>query len=222
MTISSRSIFFLFLFSLLPLVAESSEYMLFSPRPLEGELLMPERGKGVLVRRITIKKGDTLSQISRDFSGKGSYYPQILLFNDIRNPDRIFAGRELMVPISKQDALTKTFPFKKNVSLPVDKSTLRKTKRADMTAVKAAAPVKRKQRTIAKEPLPDKQTPGSESLVNTSEQDAYSKAVSAYDRGEYAMALSLFNRFLERYPSSSRDSDASLYKAECLLKLSDQ
>jgi len=221
MTHSTRSILLLALISLLPALAESSEYLLFSPRPIEGELLLPERGKGLLVKRITIKRGDTLSQISREFSGKGSYFPQILLFNDITNPNLIFTGKELLVPVSKQAALKPSSP-EKSVSPAGDKDSLRENERADKpAAVKAAVPAKRKQRTTANKPLAKKQVPGSELSVN-GEQDSYSKAVSAFNREEYAQALSLFSRFLQRYPSSSMAADASLYKAECLLKLSVQ
>jgi TolA-binding protein len=222
MTPSTRSIVFLFLFSLLPLSAESSEYMLFSPRPLEGELLMPERGKGVLVQRITIKRGDTLSQISRVYSGKGSYYPQILLFNDITNPDRIFAGKELMVPVSKQEALSKNASQPENVSKPVKKDSLPKPAPLGLTGSKKTVPAEKNRRSVANNPLPKKSLPDNEQLAKKVEQDFYAKAVSAFSREEYDKALTLFSRFLERYPSSSMAADASLYKAECLLKLSGQ
>ena len=210
MTHPARLLSLLLLFGFWPLAAESSEYLLFSPHPLEGELLMPERGKGILVRRITIQRGDTLSQISRDFSGKGSYYPQILLFNNITNPDRIFAGKELMVPVSKQDALTKTVPEKKRVTPPAQKKPLQKP-----------TPAEKPKRSAVDKPLPAKPLP-QERLVVSGEQVSFAKAVSAFKRAEYEKALSLFNRFLERYPSSAMASDASLYKAECLLKLSGQ
>lgn len=222
MTISTRSIVFLLLFSLLPLVAESSEYMLFSPRPLEGEVLMPERGKGVLVRRIIIQRGDTLSQLSRDFSGKGSYFPQILLFNDITDPDLIFAGKELMVPVSKQAAVSKISPPRENVPQPLKKSALRKPAPAKQSGTKTTAPTEKHKRPVADKPSAKKQLPDRRLLVNKGEQDSYSKAINAYRREEYEKALALFSRFLERYPSSSMAPDASLYKAECLLKLSGQ
>src|SRR6185369_11734985 len=81
---SLRLIIFLSLVSLLPVVAESSEYELFAPTAQEGEQTVPERGKGVLVRRITIKPGDTLSRISRNFSGKGSYFPRFSCLTTLR------------------------------------------------------------------------------------------------------------------------------------------
>jgi len=222
MTYSTRSLLLLLLFSLLPTLAESSEYLLFSPRPLEGELLMPERGKGLLVKRITIKRGDTLSQISREFSGRASYFPQILLFNNIANPNLIFTGRELLVPVSKQGALAKTATPEKSASPAGGKDSWREKERADMPVVKAVVPAKRKQRAIVNKPLAKKQEPAGELPVHNGEQDFYAKAVSAFGNEEYAQALSLFNRFLQRYPSSSMAADASLYKAECLLKLSAQ
>ena len=54
---------------------------LYSPAPVEGEAV----GDGVLVREVTVKKGDNLSRISKRYSGRDYYYPQILLFNEIKN-----------------------------------------------------------------------------------------------------------------------------------------
>lgn len=218
---SALFIVFILLVSLLPLPVESSEYLLFSPGPLEGELLVPQRGKGVLVRRITIKPGDTLSSISQDFSGRSSYFPQILLFNDIRNPDLILAGRELIVPVSKQSALSKTSTSENKLSPAVKKSSLAKPKPAGVTGDKSNSGTEKSQRRSAGKMAPKIQEPtGAQS--NKKEQDAYSTAISAYRREEYKQSLSLFSRFLAMYPSSSLAADASLYKAECLFKLSGQ
>lgn len=214
-------IVFVLLVSLLPLPVECSEYLLFSPGPLEGELLVPQRGKGVLVRRITIKPGDTLSHISQVFSGRSSYFPQILLFNDIRNPDLILAGRELIVPVSKQNALSKSSSSEKIVLPPVKKDSPAKPKPAIVTGDKSNSATEKSQRKSAGKMAPKKQEPTGENS-NKKEQDAYSTAISAYRREEYQQALSLFSRFLALYPSSSLAADASLYKAECLFKLSGQ
>lgn len=69
---------------------------LYKPQPAEEGLT----GEGVLVREVTVKRGDSLSRISRQHSGRGDYYPQILLFNDIKNPHRIQTGQLLRVPVS--------------------------------------------------------------------------------------------------------------------------
>lgn len=218
MTHSVRSTLLLLLLCGLPAAAHSSEYMLFSPRPLEGELLLPERGKGVLVKRITIKEGDTLSQISQDFSGRGSYFPQILLFNNIPNPDRIRAGRELVVPVSKQGAIaTKSAPVEKTPQ-PV----ARKPKsRPAPEKVQTTAPAQKTRLKSYAIPAQRKQLPTGQP-ADKSAQDAYSRAINAYRTGEYQKSLSLFSRFLAQYPSSPLAADAALYKAECLFKLSGQ
>ena len=87
--------------------ASAGDYLLYLPKPVEA-IDAPLSGEGVLVKKIMILKGDTLSAISRRFSGKGSYFPQILLFNNISNPNRIYAGRNLLVPVSGQSTLEKT------------------------------------------------------------------------------------------------------------------
>lgn len=61
-------------------------------------------GNGVLVKEISIQKGDTLYDLSHKYSGKGYFYPQILLFNDIKNPNKIYTGDMIRVPVSKNEA----------------------------------------------------------------------------------------------------------------------
>ena len=217
---SIRSIIILLLASL-PLIAEGSEYQLFSPGAQEGDQLIPERGKGVLVRRITIKPGDTLYKISRNFSGRGSYFPQILLFNDIQNPDLIFAGKDLLVPVSKKNAVTKTSEGVEVISPPAKMTSPVKAKHAGVKTAKAAVPADKKQ---SKNPVGVKQsTRPSAGLANSkAEQESYAAAISAYRKEDYKKALPLFGRFLELYPSSDLAPDASFYKAETLFKLSGQ
>lgn len=51
-----------------------------------------------VLSRLTVRKGDSLWRISKRALGRGSYYPQILAFNQIENPDRIYEGRTLLMP----------------------------------------------------------------------------------------------------------------------------
>jgi len=76
---------------------------LYQPRPLAQDE-RPAADDGVLVREVQVKKGDTLSRISKRFSGRGAYYPQILLFNRIKNPHLIYPGDLLRIPVSAQYA----------------------------------------------------------------------------------------------------------------------
>ena len=76
------------------------KYLLYAPQSVAAKQVAtaPE---GILVQEIDVKKGDTLYDISRKFSGHGTYFPQILLFNSIQNPNLIYPGNKLKVPLSK-------------------------------------------------------------------------------------------------------------------------
>src|SRR6185369_9508206 len=80
--------------------AWSQQYFLYSPKPASPDEKVQKKD-GVLVQEVPVQKGDTLSGLSRKFSGHGSYFSQILLFNDIKNPNLIYAGKTLRVPVSK-------------------------------------------------------------------------------------------------------------------------
>ena len=78
------------------------QYLLYAPQTAPaGQKTSPQ--EGVLVKEIEIQKGDTLYGLSRKYSGRGMYYPQILLFNSIKNPNLIYPGATLKVPLSHDE-----------------------------------------------------------------------------------------------------------------------
>jgi hypothetical protein len=87
----------------------SQQQYLYAPRPVAAEEKV-RKEDGILVQEVPVKKGDTLSRISRRFSGHGSYFPQILLFNDIKNPDRIYTGTTLKIPVSRSSLTGQAAP----------------------------------------------------------------------------------------------------------------
>lgn len=46
----------------------------------------------------TVKKGDTLSKIARDWLGNMALWPQLASYNKIKNPNIIFPGQVLQWP----------------------------------------------------------------------------------------------------------------------------
>lgn len=80
--------------------AAAQQYYLYAPKEVTPDE-KPGGRDGVLVREVEVERGDTLYGISRRFSGIGSYYPQILLFNEIKNPNLIYTGDVLKVPVSQ-------------------------------------------------------------------------------------------------------------------------
>lgn len=102
MTPSSRISTVIMLIAGLALPAWGQHYFLYAPQPASSG--QKPAAQEVLVQEIEIQKGDTLYGLSRKYSGKGMYYPQILLFNSIANPNLIYPGKTLKVPVSHNDA----------------------------------------------------------------------------------------------------------------------
>ena len=162
---------------------------LYTPKPIDGE-----PGEGVLVREISVKKGDTLSHISKRYAGRGHYYPQILLFNEIKNPHRIHPGQVFRVPVSRTVRQQETQNPEK------------------ATSGKAATTAASKARLVEKQQKPLK--PGQ------AEQSAFSRAVASFQQGDCEAAIKQFDEFINRYPASSLLPEAALNRSECYLKLS--
>jgi len=170
---------------------------LYQPHPVvQGE--QPTSADGVLVREVLVKKGDTLSHISKRFSGRGAYYPQIMLFNTIKNPHRIYPGDLLRVPISGQRAAQAA---------------------TGRQATTVAAPAARLQ--PAKAPAASaKVAPVSVVSKAAADQASYSRALAAFKRGACSEAVALFDRFIADFPQSSLVPEAILNRAECYLTMS--
>ncbi len=167
---------------------------LYSPVPVEGETT----GDGVLVREVTVKKGDNLSRISKKYSGRDYYYPQILLFNDIKRPHWIQIGQVLRVPLSRKAAA------KYGQQAVVEKGPERKSLAQELTV---EVPKKRV----------EKQRP---TAAAQGEHNAYNRGLEAYKKGDCETAIAQFDHFISRYPSSALLPEATLNRADCYLKLS--
>jgi LysM repeat protein len=258
--------------------AWSEQQYLYSPKPVGPE----EQGQGkegILVREVPVERGDTLSGISRRFSGHGSYYPQILLFNDVKNPDLIYAGSTLRVPVGNgpaaetlgarpapsarkkarrhagkkasravQAAPSAVLPSRHKEhpatgKAPSGDQTMELSpsdlKRLEVGREKAAGARKKGatelQKRVSEKRQKVKQAVGEERAAGRAPaelfapspgeepgQKLFSQAVKAYRQDDFRTALEMFDRFLTANPGSPLAADASLYKAECYLKLSNQ
>jgi len=89
---------------LVPVLSYGEDFLLYTPKPAEKEQVPASPGEGILVRSITVKRGDTLSNISHKYIGRASWYPQVLLFNSIEDPDLIYTGDKLLVPVPSEQA----------------------------------------------------------------------------------------------------------------------
>ncbi len=102
MTPLTRHIIVIALVTCTALPAWGQQYLLYSPQPVPSGQRTSSQD-GILVQEIDIRKGDTLYGLSRKFSGRGMYFPQILLFNSIKNPNLIYAGSTLRIPLAQNE-----------------------------------------------------------------------------------------------------------------------
>jgi len=213
--------------------AGGAEYLRYAPQPSDGKPLAgPD--EGVLVKRITIEKGDTLYALSRKYSGKGSYFSQILLFNEIANPNLIYAGNRLLVPLppGRGEGVA---PSSRRAKRAVKGKSVRGSQAVTSKVTKASKESKQEAKVPAAAPrvspppkVSDAPAPKAVSSAPASrkgeenEQTLFEKGVSAYKLGQYQQSLDAFDRFLARYPASPLVPDATLYRADALMKLSGQ
>ena len=188
-----------------PVPASCEEFLLYAPKPASGEQVPTSPDQGVLVKKVTVKRGDTLSHLARKNIGTASYFPQVLLFNNIKNPNLIYAGDSLLIPVTPGHRASAK-PSKKS-----SKGSKGKSRRHRHGARRSV--------------LPAKQAAGllnAERSVTSGEQEIYQRAKQAYLAGEYQQAQDLFSAFLNKFPNSRLAPDASLFQADCFLHLSGQ
>lgn len=192
-----------------PVLAQ--EYF-YTPAPAAGDAA-PATADGVLVREITVKKGDTLYQLSKQFSGKGSYYPQILLFNELKNPDLIHPGNVLRVPVSaKNPAVAATVAD--TAQAAADAGGKQRPRKSD-----AAARSHDTKKAAARPPKKTEAAPKAQATP-AAERSQYARAQEAVKKGDCPSAIKLLDGFLATHPNSPLAPEATLSRAECYMKLS--
>jgi len=226
----------------LALPAWGQQYYLYEPKAVVPDAGEPSKD-GILVKEIPVRQGDTLYAISRKFSGHGVYYPQILLFNDIKNPDLIYTGDTLRIPLPHGETGDAQLPAAKphtksrksvktrkqpSAAIPKNVAAKRKLPASERKITESAAEPRAEQnRNRFDQPLSTPEPQKNDVSVQgraaaDGSQQLFEKAVKAYRQDDCRAALELFDRYLADYPASPMAADASLYKAECYLKLSAQ
>lgn len=242
MTSRIRSTFVIALMSCMALPAWGQQYQLYVPQPVTAGQKTSSQ-EGILVQEIEIQKGDTLYDLSKKFSGRGMYFPQILLFNSIKNPNLIYTGNILKVPVTQKDAhdsgrvnlkstgapLTqkKKSPVKAEAGPNARTTSLPDMKTAGTEKIRPAASARKTAVSAKKKPSPVSSAVSSTSslaLKNKSAagQKLFDAAVKAYRHDDCSTALELLDRYLADNSGSPLAAEATLYKAECYLKLSAQ
>lgn len=190
-------------------VAGSREY-LYTPAPADPSAA--PAADGVLVREVTVRKGDTLYQLSRQFSGRGSYYPQILLFNELKNPNLIYPGNVLRIPVGHRGVTAETSSARHAAEPPASRHPVA----APAKQQPGTSPVSRKK---AAERTPTA-SPAQPPTPTATERSRYAGIEAALRAGDCRAALPLLDSFIADYPDSPLTPEAALNRAECYLKIS--
>ena len=192
-----------------------ANHYLYSPAKATVAQIRDKSADQVAVTEVKVAKGDTLKRISRRFSGRSSYFPQILLFNRIANPDLIHPGQVFRVPMAPDLISAGTLePATGKAPLAAPSPSVPTSEPADGPAI--ARPGSDKKTAEAKAPTVSAQP------TNSAAQSLYAKGVRAYKSGKCRQAIAAFDRFLARFPDSPLAADASLYRADCYLKLAER
>jgi LysM repeat protein len=191
---------------LAPTASRSEDFLLYVPKPAAADQLPASPDQGVLVKKVTVKPGDTLSQLSRKHIGVASWFPQVLVFNSVKNPDLIYPGDQLLIPVPTGHEASVKKASKRAKGSKHAKGKKRRSSRRSPHLAKPAV----------EQPKPALQP------ATSDEQQSYQRAKRAYLAGEYLKAQDLFTAFLQKFPSSSLAPDASLYQADCFMHLSGQ
>ena len=192
---------------------------------------------GVSYREVTAQKGDTLYALSRKYSKEGSSYAETLRFNDIRDPDQIVSGDVIKVPLfqekkAKQRATAKQ--IKPPAVLPKQPTTARLAGKAvrEPSLNHLKEPIVVKNELSAKAIISSPQQPSTAPVKaciplqltfsnnSSSGPKLFEQAVKSYRSGDCQTAIQLFGRYLSEQPTSALTADASLFIADCYLKLS--
>ena len=188
---------------------------------------------GVSYREVTAQNGDTIYTISRKYSKEGSSYAETLRFNNIQDPDQIVIGDIIKVPLF-QEKKAKQSTTAKRLKL----TTADPKKRASAKIANKTVPSHVKQSNNGKNELPVKAILSSSQLPtalsasvcvtqqqtftnnSTAGPKLFEQAIKSYRNGDCQTAIQLFGRFLAEQNASTLAADASLFIADCYLKLS--
>jgi hypothetical protein len=174
------------------------------PVPKEIQVLTP----------LTIRKGDTLWRLSKKKLGKGGYYPQLLLVNPVKDPDRIFVGKVLWIPsgtLERHPDLAARLSGKT--------TTLVFPGLAAASSGESAGPPAA--RSVEKAGSAPGGTQAAVARGKVEEEDTEARMIGEWARQEQCgKLLPASERFLVRHPESSQLVSVLWQQAECYRKLS--
>ncbi len=167
-----------------------------------------------VLSRMTIRKGDSLWRIARRTFGRGAYYPLLLGFNPIEDPDLIYEGRSLLLPAgtlaSRPELASRLAGKAATIVFPAP---------APQTAPQTASPerVRRESAPASAEVRAKKPRalPATASQKESGEEAEVQTIVELANRGDCPGVIAAADRYLARHPRSPYQATVLLHQAEC-------
>jgi LysM repeat protein len=165
-----------------------------------------------VLSRATIRKGDSLWRISKRVFGRGAYYPQLLAFNAIENPDRIYEGESLLLP-------TGTLAHHPELAARLAGKTATVVFPSPPAPAGAASAVSPPVR-VGRETAPRTKevrgkTAAASARADNGEETEARTILSWADQGKCENVIAAAERFVSRHPDSAHLAAVLWHQAEC-------
>lgn len=202
-----------------------------------SETKVPLDPQALVLVELRVAKGDTLWKFAKRYLARSQYYAQFLVYNDIKNPNRIYPGQILWVPLSPLKDHPEIFsgqPAPRWILLrsdlpapaqPASGGQPGRSEKADPSSGEA-------DRSAVEKALPDQPAvplPNRESILSPQAappvrdlsvrqadpvQAEFEQDLNLFNRGECSTAAGRFESFLATYPDSPLRLRVEYYLAE--------
>lgn len=188
-----------------------------------SETQVPLDPQALVLVELRVAKGDTLWKFAKRYLARPQYYAQFLVYNNIKNPNRIYPGQILWVPLGPLKDHPEIFsgqPVPRWILLRSDLPAapqLSSPIQAGVPVPLPAPPVETGRSVTEKPSSSDREPPSSPKAappVSDPAQAEFEQDFDLFNRGDYSTAAGRFESFLVTYPDSPLRVKAEYYLAE--------
>ena len=182
-----------------------------------SETKVPLDPNAQVLVELRVAKGDTLWKFAKRYLKRPQYYAQFLVYNDIKNPRRIYPGQTLWVPLGPVKDHPEIFsgqPMPRWIllrsDLPTPAQPAGESQAAPSSPGETVSPPQEAP-PVHDLSVPDRPAGGRQADPAQAE---FEQDLDLFHRGDYSAAAGKFQSFLGTYPDSPLRIKAEYYLAE--------
>jgi len=220
---------------LIPILCAADQPQLLTVVPLSKDLSsetkVPLDPHALVLVKIQVSKGDTLWKFAKRYLKRPHYFAQFLIYNQIKNPNRIYPGQSLWVPLGPVKDHPEVFSGQQvprwivlQSDLPAGQADLPVTRQPDLLPDHPAVGQGQSDQQGPQPPavivptITEKETAASPEAPSLPAPDPaqveFEQDLNLFNRGDYSTAAGRFESFLATYPDSPLRLRAEYYLAE--------